>query len=251
VRSNEAAAAFAEKGIATRRGDYNDIDSLEAAFQGVDRLLVISSSDIGQREAQHANIVRAAKAAGVGFIAYTSILHATENPMALAQTHIRTETMLAESGIPHTFLRNGWYTENFYQPASQALESGRYFGASGDGKFSTASRKDFGEAAAIVLAGGHDGEVLELAGDTAFTMTEFIESLSEESGKPVAFVNVPEEAIKDGLMQAGLPDHVAAVVADSDAKAADNLLLDDSRTLSKLIGRATTPYVNEIKAFLA
>ena len=171
--------------------------------------------------------------------------------MALAQPHIGTEKRLAGSGIPHTFLRNGWYTENFFAAAAHALESGQYFGASGDGRFSTASRKDFAEAAAIVLVGGHDGEVLELAGDSAFTMEEFIKTLSEESGKPVAFVRVPEDAIKAGLMQAGLPEHVAAVVADSDAKAADDLLLDDSRTLSKLIGRPTTPYVDEIKAFLA
>ena len=250
VRSDAAAAAYAEKGIATRRGDYDDAASLEAAFAGVDRLLLISSSAIGQRVPQHGNVIKAAKAAGVGFIAYTSLLGGPDNPMLIAQEHIATEKMLAESGIAYTLLRNGWYLENFLMGVPQALASGQHYGASGEGKFSAATRNDYAEAAAVVLAGGHDGETLELGGDEAFTMGEFIEALSGLSGTPVTFVNIPEDALKGGMMQAGLPEPVAAILADGDAKAANGTLFNDSKTLSKLIGRPTTSYRQVIKAAL-
>ncbi|MCA0043014.1 SDR family oxidoreductase [Celeribacter litoreus] len=250
VRSDAAAEAYAAKGIATRRGDYTDAAALEAAFAGIDRLLLISSSEVGQRAVQHGNVIDAAKAAGVGFIAYTSILNADTGNMALAEEHLATEAKLNESGIPFTLLRNGWYSENITMTLGQDLELGQHFGAAKDGKLATASRKDFAEAAAIVLAGGHDGEVLELAGDDAYTLTEYAALVSELSGKPVSYTDMPEAAFTEALVGAGLPEGFAAVLADSDAKAAEGSLFDDSKTLSNLIGRPTTPIADTIKAGL-
>ena len=251
IRSDEAAAQFAVDGIATRRGTYDDVESLKAAFAGIDRLLFISSSEVGKRETQHANVIDAAKAVGVGFIAYTSLLGATESPLLLASEHAFTERKLAASGIPHTNLRNGWYTENMLMALPQALQSGQIFGAAKNGHLSSAARKDFAEAAAIVLAGGHDGETLELAGDTAFTMSEFADTVSDVTGKPIAYVDLPQDAYKDGLVSAGLPEPFAAILADSDAKVAEGFLFNDSKTLSELIGRPTTPLTDVLKAGVA
>ncbi|TNE68990.1 MAG: SDR family oxidoreductase [Rhodobacteraceae bacterium] len=250
VRSDKAAEGFAAKGIATRRGDYTDTAALKAAFDGVDRLLLISSSEVGQRAPQHGNVIAAAKAAGVKFIAYTSILKADTGNMALAEEHLATEAMLKDSGIPHTLLRNGWYSENITMTLGQDLELGQHFGAAGEGKLATAPRKDYAEAAAIVLAGGHDGEVLELAGDEAYTLAEYAAIVAEASGKPVVYTDMPEAAFTEALVGAGLPAGFAAILADSDAKAAKGALFDDSKTLSNLIGHPTEPIAETVKAAL-
>ncbi|WP_106744785.1 SDR family oxidoreductase [Yoonia maritima] len=240
VRSDDQAAVFAAKGIATRQGDYDNADSLTTAFKGVDRLLLISSSTVGERARQHGNVIDAAKTANVGFIAYTSILNAQNSPMALASEHKETETAIIASGLPHTFLRNGWYSENITMTLAQDIELGQHFGAAGTGKFATATRNDYAEAAAVVLAGGHDRKVLELAGDSAFTLDEYAATASSITGKPISYTNMPEKAFTQALVGAGLPEGFAAVLADSDAKAADGALFNDSKTLSTLIGRPTT-----------
>lgn len=242
VRSAAAEANYAAQGIATRRGDYEDRASLVTAFAGIDRLLFISSSAIGSRISQHANVVEAAKAAGVGFIAYTSLLGAAARAMLIGQEHVATETMLANSGLPHTLVRNGWYSENLMMSLPQALATGQIFGASGDGRFSPAARADYAAAAAVILKGGHDGQILELGGDEAFTMPEFAEAVSELGGKPVSFVNIPENMLADGMVQAGLPAPVAAVLADADAKASQDLLFTQSADLSRILGRPTRSY---------
>jgi len=250
VRSEKAAEDYAAKGIATRFGDYTDKAKLERAFAGVDRLLLISSSEVGQRAAQHGNVLAAAKAAGVSFIAYTSILNAQDSAMALAEEHRATEDMLAASGIAHTLLRNGWYSENITMTLGQDLELGQHFGAAGAGKLATATRQDYADAAAVVLAGGHDGEVLELAGDEGYTLADYAALVSELSGKAVTYTDMPAAAFTEALVGAGLPAGFAAILADSDAKAAEGALFDDSKTLSKLIGRPTEPIAETIKAAL-
>lgn len=251
VRSDAAREAFAAKGVATRQADYEDPEALRAAFDGVDRLLLISSSEVGKRTAQHRNVIDAAKAAGVGFVAYTSILNAETGGMALAEEHLQTEALLRDSGIPHALLRNGWYSENIAGTAPQAVDMGQHFGAAGEGRFSTASRQDYAEAAAVVLAGeGHAGAVYELGGDSDFSLTEYAALLSEVSGKDVAYVDMDEAGYKAALVGAGLPEGFAGILADSDAKAGQGALATQSRDLSRLIGRPTTPMRDTLKAVL-
>ncbi|MBC2670610.1 NmrA family NAD(P)-binding protein [Novosphingobium piscinae] len=251
VRSDAAATAYAAQGIATRRGDYDDRASLEAAFAGVDRLLFISSSAIGSRLVQHANVVAAAQGAGVGFIAYTSLLGPAARAMRIGAEHVATEAMLADSGIPHTLLRNGWYIENVLMGLPQALAAGQIYGSSGEGRFSPATRADYAAAAAVVLNGGHDGAVLELGGDEAFTMGEFAATLSQLSGRTIGFVSIPEAALAAVMVQAGLPATVAEVLADADARAARDLLFAPAGGLSGLLGRPTTSYATVLRAALA
>lgn len=117
VRNPAKAQALSQQGVVVRQADYSDEAALTAALQGVDKLLLISSSEVGQRAVQHRNVINAAKAAGVKFIAYTSLLHADTSPLGLAAEHIETEQMLADSGIAYALLRNGWYTENYLASA--------------------------------------------------------------------------------------------------------------------------------------
>ncbi|HGV9334344.1 TPA: SDR family oxidoreductase [Raoultella planticola] len=251
VRNSAKAEALSQQGIVVRQADYTDEAALTAALQGVDKLLLISSSEVGQRTPQHRNVIHAAKAAGVKFIAYTSLLHADKSPLGLHVEHVETEKMLAESGIPYALLRNGWYTENYLASAPPALEHGVFIGAAGDGKIASATRADYAEAAARVIAQeGHAGKVYELAGDEAWTLSELAAALSKQSGKNVVYQNLSEADFAAALKSVGLPAGLADMLADSDIGASKGGLFDDSRTLSALIGRPTTPLAESIKGIL-
>ncbi|GHF39932.1 SDR family oxidoreductase [Seohaeicola zhoushanensis] len=251
VRTEKARAAYAAEGITARLADYENPANLRAALAGVDRMLLISSSEVGRRAPQHANVIAAAREAGVGFIAYTSILNAETGGMALAEEHLATEDALRDSGLPFAILRNGWYSENITGTAAQALSIGQHFGAAGAGRFATASRADYAEAAARVLAGkGHEGKTYELGGDEGFTLAEYASILSELAGRRIAYVDMPEAAYRDALVGAGLPAAFAAVLADSDAKAAKGALATNSHDLSRLIGHPTTPIRKTLQAVL-
>lgn len=242
----------ADLGVAVRQGDYTDPASLEAAFAGADKLLLISSSEVGQRVAQHRNVIAAAKRAGVKLIAYTSILRADSTPLGLGEEHRATEALLRDSGIPHVLLRNGWYTENYLASAPAAVAHGALLGAARDGRISSAARADYAAAAAAVLTGeGHAGRVYELAGDGSYTLAEFAAELARASGRPVAYRDLPEAEFRAALEAAGLPAPIAALLADSDAGAAKGGLFDDGGALGRMIGRPTAPMAKMVAAAFA
>lgn len=250
VRNPEKVADLAEKGIQVRQADYSDLDSLVTAMQGVEKILLISSSEVGQRTAQHSNVIDAVKQTSVSLIAYTSILNADTSPLILAKEHVATENLLAESGVPYVLLRNGWYSENYTMGLAGALEHG-VVGCAEDGKLSTAARADYAEAAAAVLVKDEQaGKVYELAGDNAFTLNEYAAVISKVSGKTVAYQNVPEAELTKILVGVGLPEGFAAILADSEAGASKGGLFSDSKDLSTLIGRPTTSIEDSIKAAL-
>ena len=249
VRSPEKAADL--KGVEVRRADYDRPDTLASAFSGVDKLLLISSNDLGGRLKQHIAAIDAAKAAGVQLIAYTSILHADTSALDLTIEHRATEAYLTASGVPYVLLRNGWYTENDTAALANVLQHGAFIGSSGAGKVSWAARADYAEAAAqVLIQPGQAGRIYELAGDDALTMAELAAETARLVGKPIAYVDLPQTDYRAALLAAGLPDALAAMLADSSAKAASGGLFDDSRTLSRLIGRPTTPVRETIAAAL-
>ncbi|HGG9147468.1 TPA: SDR family oxidoreductase [Enterobacter cloacae] len=251
VRNPAKAEALSQQGIVVRQGDYTDQAALTTALKGVKKLLLISSSEAGQRATQHQNVINAAKAAGVTLIAYTSLLHADNSPLGLHVEHVATEKALATSGIPYALLRNGWYTENYLASAPPALEHGVFIGAAGEGKIASATRADYAAAAAkVVSEEGHAGKVYELAGDSAWTLSELAAELSKQSGKPVVYQNMSEADFAAALKSVGLPAGLADMLADSDVGASKGGLFDDSHTLSKLIGRATTSLAESVKAIL-
>lgn len=237
-------------GLEARAFDYTAPDA--AALAGVEVLVLISSNDFNDRAGQHRNVIAAAKAAGVKRLIYTSILKGAASPMILAQDHIETEAALAASGLSVTVLRNGWYTENYLGALPAVLEHGALLGAAGEGRLSTAARADFAEAIAVTaLDAAHAGQIYELAGDVSYTLADLATEIAAQSGKPVAFVNLPQAEYAKALEGFGLPAGFAAVLADSDARAGEGALFDDSRTLSRLIGRPTTPMADTLRAALA
>ncbi|MEK0166240.1 MULTISPECIES: SDR family oxidoreductase [Pseudescherichia] len=251
VRNPAKAETLAQQGVIVRQAEYGDQAALTAALEGVDKLLLISSSEVGQRAVQHRNVIDAAKAAGVKFIAYTSLLHADRSPLGLHVEHVDTEQYLAASGIPYALLRNGWYSENYLASAPAALAHGVFIGSAGEGKIASATRGDYAAAAAKVISSeGHAGKVYELAGDEAWTLSELAAELSKQSGKPVVYQNLSEADFAAALKGAGLPEAFANLLADSDAGAAKGGLFDSSRTLSTLIGRPTTPIRDSIRAIV-
>ena len=245
-------ADYAARGVVVRRFDYDAPQTLASALEGVERLLLISSNEVGKRAPQHRAVIEAAKAAGVSFIAYTSLLRADVSPLNLTVEHRVTEADLAASGVAHAVLRNGWYTENYVQSAPAALAHGVLLGSAKDGAISGASRLDYAAAAVAVLtAQTPRTRVYELAGDEAFTLAQFAQALSDLAGEPVAYRDLPEAEYRAALEAAGLPAGFADLLAESDAKAADGALFDDGRTLSALIGRPTTPFRQTLAAGLS
>ncbi|MFF0632344.1 SDR family oxidoreductase [Nocardia sp. NPDC004151] len=251
VRDPAKVADLAERGVEVRVASFDDPAALERAFRGVDRVLLVSGNEFGKRVAQHTNVVRAAEAAGVKLLAYTSIPQADRNPLILAQEHIGTEAVLAGASIPTTLLRNGWYWENYAGGLGHAVASGVLHGAAGDGKVSGAARADYAEAAARVLTtDGHEGKVYELGGDETLSYAELAQVISEVSGKPVRYEDLPRQDYAAALQGAGLDAGYAAVLADADAGIAGGILAVDSGDLQRLLGRPTTPVAEVFRAAL-
>ena len=251
VRDPAKAADLAARGVQVRQADYSQPATLAAAFAGAEKLLLISSSQIGQRVAQHRAVIDAAARSGVQLIGYTSLLHADRSPLGLAQEHREPEAMLEASGLPHVLLRNGWYTENYAASAPTALAHGVLLGSAGNGLVASAARADYAAAAAAVMTRADQaGRVYELAGDTAYTLGELAAEIARQAGKPVVYNDLPQAAYASALLGFGLPAVIADMLADSDVGASKGGLFDDSRQLGALIGRPTTTMAATLAATL-
>lgn len=245
ARRIEALADFAARGVLVRHADHDDPGSLRPAFAGAETLLLISGSVPGARLAQHRNVIEAAREAGVALLAYTSILQADRSSLKLAQDHRTTEAMLAESGVPHAVLRNGWYFENYTDQLATYLEHG-IVGAAGTGRVSAAARADFADAAAAVLtSAGHVGAVYEFGGESV-TVPEFAAALTTALGRTINYTDVPVAQFEQILLGAGLPAPAAAIYADADRGIAAGELFTDSHDLEKLIGRPPVPLADAL-----
>ncbi len=251
VRDAEKAAALRAAGVQVRVADYRDVSALAQALAGVDRLLLVSGNEFGQRVSQHTNVVEAGQKAGVGLIAYTSILRADSSPLALATEHIATEKVLADSGIGVVLLRNGWYAENYLASAPTAIEGGVFYGSARDGQVAPAARADYADAAAAALISGQRGEVFELVGSQHLSYADIAATFADVSGNPVRYQDLPESDYAAALTQAGIPAAFAGVLADSDAGVAVGALDSDSSDLVGLLGRPATTFAEVIRTGLA
>ncbi|NIZ90969.1 NAD(P)H-binding protein [Kineococcus rubinsiae] len=247
-RATGSLADLAERGVTVRPASYDDPASLRAAFAGADRLLFVSGSEVGRRVPQHEAVVAAAAAEGVGLVAYTSIVRADTSSLGLAAEHVATERALAASGLPHVLLRNGWYVENY--DLAGAVEHGLR-GASGEGRFSLATRADYAEAAAVaVSSNGQEGRVHELGG-VGVTMTELAAEISRQSGADVRYTDSTPAEYETFLVGVGLPAPLAASLADADRGAGQGDLLVDPHDLEALLGRPATTVAEAVRAALA
>lgn len=252
VRDPSKVNALAVQGVTIRLGNYDNPPSLIAAFEGVDRVLVISGSELGRRVQQHANAIDAARDAGVSLVAYTSILRAGEatvNP--LLEEHVGTEQYLESSGLPFVMLRHGFYTENYVAQARQALASGELVTSAGEGRTASASRRDFAAAAAEVLTSpGHEGRRYALAGDTGWTMHDLAEVVGRVESQQVHVRQVDAALHLETLLGTGVPEPFAKVMVAIDQAVLAGELDTAGDDLARLAGRPTTPLDEGLPAAL-
>ncbi|MFD0625624.1 SDR family oxidoreductase [Streptomyces sanglieri] len=252
VRDEAKAAPLAARGIELRVADYDRPESLKDAFRAGDRVLLVSGSEVGRRVPQHTAVIDAAKAAGVAQLAYTGVLGGPDADFRLAAEHKVTEQLILDSGLPHTFLRNGWYTENYTANLAPVLEHGAVVANAGDGRVASATRADYAAAAAAVLTGeGHIGAVYELSGDVAWSFAEYAATVAAATGKEIEYKNVPAAVHQEILVGAGLPEGFAAILVDVDEAIERGLLATTSGDLARLIGRPTTPLAETVAAAVA
>ena len=248
VRSPEKATKL---GVEIRKFDYSNRDGLTDSLKGIDRLLLISSNEIGQRAKQHLNVIESAWKNGVKWIVYTSLLRADNSSLSLAAEHHTTEQAIIDSGIDYTILRNGWYTENYANTIKGAVDGGAYIGSASNGRISSASRADYAEAAAVVITNeSHKGKIYELAGDDSYTLHDLAAEVSKQSGKKIPYKNMTEGEYIEALKRFNVPGPLAEAIAGWDISASKDDLYDDSNQLSQLIGRPTTPLSESVREAL-
>lgn len=249
ARTSSKVADLAERGIRIAVLDYEDPATIAAALDGVDRVLLISGNEVGRRFIQHRAVIDAAVSAGVSLFAYTSLAKADASSLPLAAEHVATEQAIAASGLPAVILRNNWYAENYLPDLSRAAESGVLAASAGDGRVSGAARADYAEAAAVVLLGeGHAGNVYELSGDTAWSYDDIAAAIGEVAGRPVLYHALTTEEHAGALEAAGLDEGMTGFVTALDAGIARGDLESTDTTLSRLIGRPTTPLADALRA---
>jgi NAD(P)H dehydrogenase (quinone) len=248
VRDVAKASEIAARGVRTAVVDYDRPDTIAAALEGVDSVLLISGSEVGRRTAQHQAVIDAAKAAGVTKLVYTSAPKAPTSDLVLAPEHKATEELIAASGVPSVILRNNWYTENYAGNIAQARETGVVAASVGEGRVASASRKDFADAAAVVLLeDGHLGQAYELGGDVAWNYDDLAAAIAEVIGSPVEYRSLTTEEHAAALASAGLDEGTIGFVTALDAGIRGGALADTDGTLARLIGRPTTPLVEGLR----
>ncbi|WHY65101.1 SDR family oxidoreductase [Neobacillus sp. SuZ13] len=242
VRNPEKAEGLRARGVDVRQGDFDRPDTLDAAFSGIDRLLIISADgDNETRIRQHTDAVAAAERAGVKFIAYTSLANAKESKNFLAPTHKATEEAIVKTGIPYSFLRNNWYLENESSSIQGVLAGAPWVTSAGDGKVGWALQQDYAEAAAVVLSGnGHENTIYELSGKL-LTQEEIAAAVGTVLGKEVPVHQVDDSTYTDIMKGAGVPDFLLPFLVDIQKGIREGTLAVESNDLEKLLGRPVTP----------
>ncbi|WP_448006118.1 SDR family oxidoreductase [Agromyces bauzanensis] len=249
ARDTSKLEELAARGIRTVELDYARPETIAPALEVVDTVLLVSGTDFGNRAAQHRNVIDAAKAAGVTKLVYTSAPHATTTSLAVAPEHKATEEAIAASGVPAVIVRNNWYTENYVPDVSLAASTGVIASSAGDGRVASATRADFAEGAAVVLLeDGHLGRVYEFSGDVAWSFDDLAAAASEVVGREVVYTPLTTEERIAALEAAGLDAGTAGFVAALDTGIRESALADADPTLSRLIGRPTTPLTEGLRA---
>jgi NAD(P)H dehydrogenase (quinone) len=250
-RTVEKLADLAERGVRVEHLDFDAVPESAPWLSADDTLLLVSGSEVGKRVPQHTAIVELAQRAGVRRLVYTSAPKADDTTLVVAPEHAATEAVIRESGLPFTFLRNGWYTENYVSTFDQARATGVVAGSAGDARFASAPRSDFAEAAAAVLTtDGHDGAVYELSGDTAWDFDEFAAVAAEVLGREVTYQRLTPEQHLAALLEAGLDEGTAGFVVALDRNATEGLLAETSGELGKLLGRPTVPLAETVSSWV-
>ena len=240
-RATDKVKDLADRGVQVHAVDFGDPAAVRAAVAGADRVLLVSAMEPGGRVALHRNVIDAAREAGTGLLAYTSIVNADTTTIRLAADHQATEQLLRDSGVPYVLLRNSWYHENYTDRLPAFLAQGAIPGSAGEGRISAAARADYAAAAVRVLTtDGHAGQAYELGGDEPFTLAQLAAEITTQSGKEVRYTDLPEAEYAEALKAHGAPELIADMVAETDAATARGALFTASGDLTALTGRPAT-----------
>lgn len=241
TRHLEKLADLSAKGVDVRYASFDEPDTLAQAFQGADRLLLISTDVLGvpgKRLQQHQNAVQAAVSAGVKHIIYTSLVAADNTPVLFAPDHNDTEKALAASTLGSTILRNNLYMDLLVGSVNQGLKSGSWYSASGDGKSAYITREDCAQAAAAALASDFEGQrTLDITGSEALSQAEIVAIANAITEQAIQYVPVPLEAVIQGMVDAGLPRPLAETYASIQQATAEGKFANVSTAFEDLTGR--------------
>ena len=253
TRRPETLAAWGARGVELRHGDFDAPASLDAAFVGVARLLLISTDAIdrpGHRLAQHQAAIAAAARAGVRHVVYTSCPEPQDSPLLIAPDHAGSEDALAASTLAGwTVLRNHWYFENLFMSLPSVLASGHWYSAAGDGRIAHIARDDLARAAAVALAGGGEAKrTLTLSGARAYSTAEIAALIAQTLGTPIQVAPVPVEGLVQGMVGAGLPEPLARVLASFDSNTAAGRVATVTDDYLALTGQTPQPFEQWLQA---
>jgi NAD(P)H dehydrogenase (quinone) len=190
VRDPERARQLGLPREALRVAGYDDAERLRRAFAGISGLLFVASDGDGRRVMpQHATVIDAAAAAGVGRIVFTTIIDTeATSPFYYAPVYRDTERRLAESGIPYSLVRCGLYADlvlsHWVEPA---FATGELALSAGAAKIAPVARDDVAVAAAAALASGRTGEAHVLTGPRAHDFAEVAALASRAFGRPLSY----------------------------------------------------------------
>jgi NAD(P)H dehydrogenase (quinone) len=231
--------AYAAKGLTVRAADFDDAASLDAAFAGATKVLIISTDALdkpGKRLAQHKAAVAAAERAGAKHILYTSMPQPDDSLVTFAPDHLGTEDAIKATGIPYTILRDGWYAENLFLSLPHALQTGSWYTSTGEGKIAHITRADTAAAiAGAVLKAGTESKTYTLTGPKSRTAEEIAAIVSAATGRPLNVVHVTDAQLTEGLKAAGLPEGFIPVIVSFDANTREGkiaMVTGDAETLS-------------------
>lgn len=239
TRTPEKLASFSTNGAAVRLGDFDRPETLEAAFAGGRELLLVSTNSEGDRAAQHANAISAARRAGIRHIVYTSFINATaDNPALVARAHQQTEEALMRSGVRYTILRNQLYMDGLVDEAAEALKTGDLYTNGAKGKWAPVLRQDCAEAAAVVLTTpGHDGKIYEITGPELINHQDLAKRISEVTGRRVRAIEVDDATYMARALQAGMSAELTKLQASFGVAMRANALNIRTDALQILLGR--------------
>lgn len=241
TRSTDKLADFAARGVDVRYADFDDAASLETAFKGADRLLLISTDAVGVagvRLKQHVTAINAAEAAGVKHVLYTSLTKPEGSPVTLAPDHVQTEAALKASTLGWTVLRNNLYMEMLIGTIQQALQAGGViYSAAGAGKIAYVTREDCARAAAVVLADEYEGtRILDISGAEALSQADVAQAASTVLGKTISYNALSPEALAAGLANANLPEPVVQLIVSFDVGTAQGQFENVSSDFKEVTG---------------
>ncbi|TGK56105.1 SDR family oxidoreductase [Leptospira wolffii] len=237
TRKPESLDDFSKRGVIVRSASFGDPKGLAKAFEGADRVLLISTDNIGNRIQEHGNAVDAAVQAGVKRILYTSMIDPDHAPVTFAFEHAGTEEKIRKSGLHYTILRNGLYSDYLIPKLQHAAASGTLAGSGGEGACSYVTRLDCAKAAASALVAPSSGNlVLDITGPKAWTYSELAKLTGELTHKNVSYLDLPAEELSKGLVGVGIPKPMADALASFDISIREGYMKGVSTSVKDLTG---------------